>query len=131
MYKEMTKITLYGIVRSLGICGFFEIEIEKNERIVDLNEIIMKKYYKSFSDNDFYSIRLWKVKVSFENKVIFDNLKNNKKASTIRIMLNGEEQYGSENIEDTFGNPSKNYYNFVIQGICDLKDNAIISMIVY
>jgi hypothetical protein len=46
-------------------------------------------------------------------------------------MLNGEEQHGSEKVEDTFGNPPKNYYNFVIQGICDLNDNAIISMIAY
>ncbi|RGB24451.1 hypothetical protein C1646_726123 [Rhizophagus diaphanus] len=116
--RKTTKITLHGVVRSLGTCGFFEIEIEKNERIVDLKEIIMKKYYKSFSNNDFYGIRLWKVEVSFENKAIFDNLKSNKEASAVRIMLNGEEQHGSENIEDTFGNPPKNYYNFVIQGYC-------------
>ncbi|CAI2198179.1 17816_t:CDS:2, partial [Funneliformis geosporum] len=55
---------------------------------------------------------------SFENKAIFDNLKNNKEASAVRIMLNGEEQYGSEKIEDTFGNSHINYYNFVIQDIC-------------
>ncbi|CAI2186021.1 3460_t:CDS:2 [Funneliformis geosporum] len=58
-------------------------------------------------DNDLYGIRLWKVEVSFENKAIFDNLKNNKEASAIRIMLNGEEQYRLEKIENTFGNPPK------------------------
>ncbi len=42
MYKEITKITLYGIIRSLGICDFFKIEIEKNECIVNLKKIIMK-----------------------------------------------------------------------------------------
>jgi len=58
MYKEITKITLYGIIRSLGICDFFKIEIEKNKCIVNIKKIIMKKYYKSFSDNNFYNIKL-------------------------------------------------------------------------
>jgi len=58
MYKEIIKITLYDIIRSLGICDFFKIEIEKNKCIVNLKKIIMKKYYKSFSDNNFYNIKL-------------------------------------------------------------------------
>ncbi|CAI2179518.1 11074_t:CDS:2 [Funneliformis geosporum] len=88
----MTKITLHRVIRSLGTCGFFKIEIEKNEHIVDLKEIIMKKYYKSFSDNNFYE------------------------ASAVRIILNGEEeQYESEKIENTFGNPPKNYYNLSLK----------------
>ncbi|CAI2194157.1 16945_t:CDS:2, partial [Funneliformis geosporum] len=105
--QEMTKIILHSVIRSLDTCDFFKIEIEKNEHIINLKGIIIKKYYKSFSDNDLYGIRLWKVEVSFENKAIFDNLKNNKEASAIRIMLNGEEQYRLEKIENTFGNPPK------------------------
>ncbi|CAI2182603.1 12390_t:CDS:2 [Funneliformis geosporum] len=55
---------------------------------------------------------------------IFDNLKNNKKASAVRIMLNGEEQYGSEMIEDTFENPPKNYYilSFKIIKLHEISD---------
>jgi hypothetical protein len=47
-------------------------------------------------------------------KILYLMIQNNIEPSAIRITLNGEEQYGLEKIEDTFGNPPKNYCNFVI-----------------
>jgi hypothetical protein len=59
------------------------------------------------------------MEVPLKTKQHLNDHKNHKEPSFVRITINGEKLYKSVKIEDTFGNLPDNYYNFVIQGICD------------